>query len=258
MGNLRNFAAARLRVALLTYCITTLFRCAPGIPRPPGAPSGAPPAPPASARLCADGRGQALAPFAIIGLGSDPRSRRTADRRSRPLPRALRPGLADHAPAVPTRHGRDRVRRPRYDFNAGRERGRRRAVAVTAVAPPRPGTDHGAAPGPRRGRTRRRDIHRPHGLPAPMVARLVRIAAFQNPEFYRAQAMRLSTFGKPRIISCAELHPHHIGLPRGCLDEMQELLRSHGVGTELSIAVRREHPWRSASWARRAMGRPQR
>jgi hypothetical protein len=28
--------------------------------------------------------------------------------------------------------------------------------------------------------------------------RLMRLAAFQNPEFYRAQAMRLSTFGKPR------------------------------------------------------------
>jgi hypothetical protein len=29
---------------------------------------------------------------------------------------------------------------------------------------------------------------------------LIRLAAFQNPEFYQAQAMRLSTFGKPRII----------------------------------------------------------
>ena len=35
---------------------------------------------------------------------------------------------------------------------------------------------------------------------------LVRLAAFQNPEFYRAQAMRLPTFGKPRIIACAEDH----------------------------------------------------
>lgn len=70
------------------------------------------------------------------------------------------------------------------------------------------------------------------GLPPPLVARLVRLAAFQNPEFHRAQAMRLSTFGKPRIISCAELHPRHIGLPRGCLDEALELLRSHGVTTD--------------------------
>jgi hypothetical protein len=35
-------------------------------------------------------------------------------------------------------------------------------------------------------------------LPAPLVARCIRLAAFQNPEFYAAQAMRLPTFGKPR------------------------------------------------------------
>ena len=67
------------------------------------------------------------------------------------------------------------------------------------------------------------------GLPPEMAARLVRLAAFQNPEFYRAQSMRLPTFGKPRIISCAELHPRHIGLPRGCLDEVVDLLGAHGV-----------------------------
>ena len=55
-------------------------------------------------------------------------------------------------------------------------------------------------------------------LPAGMVNRLIRFAAFQNPEFYAAQAMRLSTFGKPRIISCAELFSNHIAFPRGCLD----------------------------------------
>ena len=57
-------------------------------------------------------------------------------------------------------------------------------------------------------------------LPAALRNRLLRLAAFQNPEFYQAQAMRLPTFGKPRIISCAEDHPLHIGLPRGCLDEI--------------------------------------
>ncbi len=70
-------------------------------------------------------------------------------------------------------------------------------------------------------------------LPPGMVARLVRVAAFQNPEFYRAQAMRLPTFGKPRIISCAELHPRHVALPRGCLEEAVELLRSHGIIAEV-------------------------
>lgn len=67
------------------------------------------------------------------------------------------------------------------------------------------------------------------GLPSSIVAQLVRVAAFQNPEFYRAQAMRLPTFGKPRIISCAELHPRHVGLPRGCLDEAVELLKLSGA-----------------------------
>jgi superfamily II DNA or RNA helicase len=67
------------------------------------------------------------------------------------------------------------------------------------------------------------------GLPPAMTARLIRLAAFQNPEFYRAQAMRLPTFDKPRIISCAELHPRHVGLPRGCLDEILELIPAHGA-----------------------------
>jgi superfamily II DNA or RNA helicase len=56
--------------------------------------------------------------------------------------------------------------------------------------------------------------------------RLIRLAAFQNPEFYQAQAMRLSTFGKPRIISCCEDFPKHLGLPRGCLDELLDLFQS--------------------------------
>ena len=54
--------------------------------------------------------------------------------------------------------------------------------------------------------------------------RLIRMAAFQNPEFYKAQAMRLSTYDKPRIIACAEDHPQHLGLPRGCLEELLQTL----------------------------------
>lgn len=41
-------------------------------------------------------------------------------------------------------------------------------------------------------------------LPERLVNRLSRLAAFQNPEFYQAQSLRFSTFGKPRIIACAE------------------------------------------------------
>ncbi len=66
--------------------------------------------------------------------------------------------------------------------------------------------------------------------------RLVRLAAFQNPEYYKAQAMRLPTYGKPRIIACAEDHEQHIALPRGCLEEVQDLLSS----LEIDIAFREE------------------
>lgn len=59
--------------------------------------------------------------------------------------------------------------------------------------------------------------------------RLLRLAAFQNPEFYRSQAMRLSTYDKPRVIACAEDHPHHVALPRGCLEDVQQTLRALGV-----------------------------
>ena len=71
------------------------------------------------------------------------------------------------------------------------------------------------------------------GLPSAMLNRLHRLAAFQNPEFYRAQAMRLSTFGKPRVIRCAEEFPKYVALPRGCLGEITALLESHKITVEL-------------------------
>ena len=61
----------------------------------------------------------------------------------------------------------------------------------------------------------------------------MRIAAFPNPDFYRAQAMRLSTYGKPRIICCAEDFPEYVALPRGCLQELLDLLRELGVSVRI-------------------------
>jgi hypothetical protein len=61
-------------------------------------------------------------------------------------------------------------------------------------------------------------------LPPILRNRLINLAAFQNPEFYKAQAMRLPTFSVPRIIACAEDYPQHLALPRGCLEEVAALL----------------------------------
>jgi hypothetical protein len=43
--------------------------------------------------------------------------------------------------------------------------------------------------------------------------------------------MRLSTFGKPRIISCCAEYPKHLALPRGCFDELKQMFE------ELNIRV---------------------
>jgi hypothetical protein len=71
------------------------------------------------------------------------------------------------------------------------------------------------------------------GLPPSLRNRIIRLAAFQNPEFYKAQAMRLSTYGKPRIISCCEVFPKHLGVPRGCLDELTKMLQDLKIEVEI-------------------------
>lgn len=70
-------------------------------------------------------------------------------------------------------------------------------------------------------------------LPQALANRLIRLAAFQNPEFYKAQALRMSVLDKPRVIGCAENFPQHIALPRGCLDAAQVLLKDNGIRCEL-------------------------
>jgi len=84
-------------------------------------------------------------------------------------------------------------------------------------------------------------------LPPALRNRLIRLAAFQNPEFYRAQAMRLPTFDKPRVIACAEDHPMHIGLPRGCLDDVQACLPASASTLRFAMSETRALPWRCRS-----------
>jgi hypothetical protein len=69
------------------------------------------------------------------------------------------------------------------------------------------------------------------GLPPAMLNRLLRLAAFQNPEFYRAQAMRLPTFNKPRVIACGDDLANYIALPRGCFVEVGQLFENHHIKT---------------------------
>jgi len=60
---------------------------------------------------------------------------------------------------------------------------------------------------------------------------LTRLAAFKNPEFYRSQAMRLSTYNKPRIISCSDENAKYLYLSRGCEEDIRNLLDGLNVET---------------------------
>ena len=77
------------------------------------------------------------------------------------------------------------------------------------------------------------------GLPSPLLNRIKRLAAFQNPEFYKKQNLRLSTALTPRVICCAEDFSKHIAIPRGCFSELQELLESAGI--KLNVLDERFH-----------------
>jgi superfamily II DNA or RNA helicase len=76
------------------------------------------------------------------------------------------------------------------------------------------------------------------GLSPPHLNKIKRLAAFQNPEFYKKQSLRLSTAMTPRVIACAEELGQHIALPRGCLGDLEELFQAHGV--ELQVEDQRQ------------------
>ncbi len=64
---------------------------------------------------------------------------------------------------------------------------------------------------------------------AKVLNHLKRIAAFKNPEFYSKQALRLSTYAIPRIISCFDITDEYLAMPRGCEDAIQSFLNDNAV-----------------------------
>lgn len=100
-----------------------------------------------------------------------------------------------------------------------------------------------------------------NGFSSKALNRIKRLAVFKNPEFYKTQAMRLSTFNKPRIISCADETRDYICLPRGCGQDLKNLLDEIKVkstwidktnaGREIDItfngALREEQPFAVAN-----------
>jgi hypothetical protein len=88
------------------------------------------------------------------------------------------------------------------------------------------------------------------GVSQAALNRIKRLGAFRNQEFYKAQAMRLPVWNKPRIIDCTEETVAYLCLPRGCESALTELLDSadaayefedkRTVGVPISVAFRGE------------------
>jgi hypothetical protein len=71
------------------------------------------------------------------------------------------------------------------------------------------------------------------GLPSPLINQIKRLAAFQNPDFYKKQSMRLSTVTTPRVIACAEDLPSTWACPEDARPRSRRCCASTGS------------PWRS-------------
>lgn len=74
---------------------------------------------------------------------------------------------------------------------------------------------------------------RKDGLPSQLLNQIKRLAAFQNPAFYKRQNMRLSTAMTPRVICCAETIQNFLTIPRGCLEELRQLLDENSVSLNI-------------------------
>lgn len=70
------------------------------------------------------------------------------------------------------------------------------------------------------------------GISQRALNHLKRLAAFKNPEFYKAQALRIPTFDKPRIISCSDETSEYVCLPRGCENDLKAVLKELNVDVD--------------------------
>jgi hypothetical protein len=70
-------------------------------------------------------------------------------------------------------------------------------------------------------------------LPSALLARLRRLASSSNPVFFKTQALRFSTHGIPRVISCARIERGYLSLPCGCLDDALALLKENNIDVQI-------------------------
>lgn len=78
-----------------------------------------------------------------------------------------------------------------------------------------------------------------HELPQILIAKLKKLASFSNPVFFKTQALRFSTNGIPRFICLAEIDEDYLSLPRGCSDDVFNVLKEQKI--KIQIEDKREN-----------------
>ncbi|MBB5172615.1 DEAD/DEAH box helicase [Texcoconibacillus texcoconensis] len=66
-------------------------------------------------------------------------------------------------------------------------------------------------------------------LPSMILNELHKLATFGNPEFFKAQAKRFSTYRIPRMIDCAQVEDNMLILPRGLLEKVEEIFTEYKI-----------------------------
>jgi len=67
------------------------------------------------------------------------------------------------------------------------------------------------------------------GLPSWLIQKLIQLATFNNPEFFKAQSKRLSTHGIPRVVPCFDEIDNFLVIPRGCKEDLEKLLNTYNI-----------------------------
>ncbi|WP_312476275.1 TOTE conflict system archaeo-eukaryotic primase domain-containing protein [Neobacillus sp.] len=70
-------------------------------------------------------------------------------------------------------------------------------------------------------------------IPSSIYSKMISLATFNNPEFYKAQSRRLSTYGLPKVISCFEEDSEHLILPRGSFEGLKKIFNEYSIEMEL-------------------------
>jgi superfamily II DNA or RNA helicase len=71
------------------------------------------------------------------------------------------------------------------------------------------------------------------GLPPSLLQQISQLGIFKNPNYFKAKAKRFSTHNIPSEINCTDDEQGFLVLPRGCLEELGNLMKLHSIQLEI-------------------------